>query len=387
MRLVRALPGALSLLGVGLLVVLSVGLTGAPASAHASLVSTDPADGSVVAALPEQVVLTFNEPVRLDGPDAVQGFAADGSDWAVESQARDSSVVVTPVDDPGTGTVVLSWQVISEDGHGVSGALTFTIGDATVATDGPVASPEAPATTETATWLARGVLGAGLAVLAVLAVLGAGGSARATLWYAAFAAAVLLGPLERLRAEGRGLDGLADWLAWLDGLTAARALLLVGATVLAGFLVASRRPVVAGLLGGAAVLTLAVALVVEPADPAQPEAPVAEASEPAAATEQTADLGEAGTVAVTLIPEEGRRHRLDVRLTDPDGAPLRPYAPPTVGLASTDIDLGEPALRRTGPGEYRAIVTVPRDGEWTVRVSVRIDEFTNPVADVPVVVG
>lgn len=378
MKPVRALLGALV---VGTLVVLSAGLTGAPAAAHASLVSTDPADGSVVAAPPEQVVLTFNEPVRLDGADAVQGFAPDGSDWAVQAQARDTAVVVTPVGDPGTGTVVLSWRVVSEDGHEVSGALTFTIGEATGA---PVASPEAPGTTEAVTWVVRGALGVGLAVLAVLAVLGVGGSARAGLWYAAFAAAVLLGPLERLRAEGRGPGGLADWLTWLDGLADDRALLLVGAAVLAALLVAARRPVVAGLVGAGVVLTLAAALVVAPATPEPPTAPVAEAPE---SVEQTADLDGAGTVRVVLTPDEGRRHRLDVRLTDPDGAPLRPYAPPTVGLASTDIDLGEPALRRTGPGEYRALVTIPRDGEWTVRVSVRVDEFTNPVADVPVVVA
>lgn len=378
MRPVRALLGALV---VGTLVVLSVGLTGAPASAHASLVSTDPADGSVVAALPEQVVLTFNEPVRLDGADAVQGFAPDGSDWAVQAQARDTAVVVSPVGDPGTGTVVLSWRVVSEDGHEVSGALTFTIGGATGA---PVASPGAPGTTEAVTWVVRGVLGVGLVVLAVLAVLGVGGSARAGLWYAAFAAAVLLGPLERLRAEGRGPGGLADWLTWLDGLADDRALLLVGAAVLAALLVAARRPVVAGLVGAGVVLTMAAALVVAPATPDPPTAPVAEAPE---SVEQTADLDGAGTVRVVLTPDEGRRHRLEVRLTDPDGAPLRPYAPPTVGLASTDIDLGEPALRRTGPGEYRALVTIPRDGEWTVRVSVRVDEFTNPVADVPVAVA
>lgn len=384
MRPLRALIGALV---AGVLVVLSVGLTGSPASAHASLVSTDPGDGSVVAALPEQVVLTFNEPVRLDGADAVQGFAADGGDWEVEAVARDAAVVVTPVGDPGTGTVVLSWRVVSEDGHEVTGALTFTIGSATAA--GPVAPPEAPAATVAATWVAWGVLASALAVLAVLAVLGAAVPARAGLWYAAFAAAVLLGPLERLRAEGRGLDGLADWLAWLDGLADGRALLLIGAAVLAAFLVAARRPVVAGLLGGGVVLTMAVALVVEPATPEPPAAPVA-ASEPSGsdgAAEQSADLGDAGSVTVTLAAGEGRSHRLEVRLTDPDGAPLRPFAAPTVGLASTDIDLGEPALRRTGAGEYRAEVTIPRDGEWTVRVSVRVDEFTNPVADVPVLVG
>lgn len=229
-------------------------LTGTPAVGHAGLVSTDPVDGSTVSALPRQVTLTFNEPVRLPGADAVTGVAADGSAWAVAAVARDKRVLVVPLDDPGTGDVVLSWRVVADDGHELTGTLRFTV-EGAGATAVP---PDAAASAGVATWVARGIAGAGLLVLAVAAVVGAAG--RAALWYAAFAAAVLLAPLERLRAEGRGLGGLADWLTWLDGFADGHALLLLGAVVLATLLVPARRPLVAGLVGAGVVLVLTVAL-------------------------------------------------------------------------------------------------------------------------------
>ena len=94
-------PGAhvthrlLAALGLCAAAVALVWLTGAPAAAHASLLSTDPADGSVAATTPQQVVFTFNEPVRLDDG-AVHAFKPDGSDWKVTAEATDNRVVVTP---------------------------------------------------------------------------------------------------------------------------------------------------------------------------------------------------------------------------------------------------------------------------------------------------
>lgn len=232
-------------------------LTGAPAVGHAGLVSTDPVDGSTVAALPEQLTLTFNEPVRLPGAHAVSGVAADGSVWAVAAVARDKQVLVVPLDDPGTGTLALSWRVVADDGHELSGTLRFTV-EGAGATAVPAVPADAATSVDLATWVARGTVGLGLVALAVAAVVGAAG--RAALWYAAFAAAALLAPLERLRSEGRGLGGLADWLTWLDGFTEGHSLLLLGAVVLATLLLPARRPLVAGLVGAGVVLVLTVAL-------------------------------------------------------------------------------------------------------------------------------
>ena len=108
-----------------MLLLIGAVLWAAPVSAHAVLLSTEPADRQVMAIAPKAVVLTFNEPVtplviRLIGPDGV----------VMTPPARaDNAAVVVDVAGLGQGTHVLSWRVISADGHPVGGALTAAKAD------------------------------------------------------------------------------------------------------------------------------------------------------------------------------------------------------------------------------------------------------------------
>ena len=70
-----------------LLAGLLVGSAGAPASAHASLVSTDPAEGAVVPEAPDVVTFTFDEPVSL-ADDSIQAYDAAGEPVDVDASAR-----------------------------------------------------------------------------------------------------------------------------------------------------------------------------------------------------------------------------------------------------------------------------------------------------------
>ena len=120
---------------------LAVLLGAAPASAHASLLKTDPSEGQVVAAAPSTVRFTFDEPIRLQSG-GVHVFYADGSEVKADAHTDDDDLDVAL---PGTlkdGTYVVAWRVISTDGHPVAGALTFSIGapSARVATPGSVST-------------------------------------------------------------------------------------------------------------------------------------------------------------------------------------------------------------------------------------------------------
>ncbi|MFF9085638.1 copper resistance CopC/CopD family protein [Streptomyces sp. NPDC014991] len=135
---------------LGLLPVLVLG-TAAPASAHAVLRATDPADGTVLSTAPRHVTLTFTESVGLltdsfrvydprnhrlrTGP---AGHAPGGSDTArVSLPARLA-----------TGTYTVAWRVVSADSHPVSGALTFSVGKRTATSAAPPPDrPENRATT------------------------------------------------------------------------------------------------------------------------------------------------------------------------------------------------------------------------------------------------
>jgi copper transport protein len=121
------------------------------AFAHASLVRAEPADGALVAEPPAALRLTFNEPVtplvmRLIGP--------DGTAVTPAASAENTAVTVKP---PALrrGTHVLSWRVISADGHPVGGSLVFSVGEASAV---PGTLPAGDPTVRAAFWAAKVVI-------------------------------------------------------------------------------------------------------------------------------------------------------------------------------------------------------------------------------------
>lgn len=116
------------------LVVLVTGLLltwGAPALAHAVLVEAVPADRSALAGPPDEVRLTFSEPVEV-ATGALRVFDADAGRIDLGPRASDDPAVVTvalPPDLP-DGGYVATYRVTSADSHVVAGVLTFTVGDA-----------------------------------------------------------------------------------------------------------------------------------------------------------------------------------------------------------------------------------------------------------------
>ncbi|MFE9497593.1 copper resistance protein CopC [Streptomyces collinus] len=111
--------------------------TAAPASAHAALRGTDPADGTVLRSAPRQVTLTFTESVGL----LTDSFRVyDPRNHRVRTGEADhvpgrsdTARVILPAR-LGTGTYTLAWRVVSADSHPVSGALTFSVGRRTATT-------------------------------------------------------------------------------------------------------------------------------------------------------------------------------------------------------------------------------------------------------------
>jgi len=96
------------------------------AAAHASLASVEPRDGSVLAEAPKAVELRFNESVTAG---AVSLIGPDGkvrTDAIV--RAEDEAITITPPNDLPNGTSIVSYRVISQDGHPVAGSVTFSIG-------------------------------------------------------------------------------------------------------------------------------------------------------------------------------------------------------------------------------------------------------------------
>lgn len=129
---VRRLGALAACLGVLLALLLGVA---APASAHAALIRTDPADGSVVQTAPQRVVLTFSEGVLLSA-DSLRVLDPQGKDVAAgkpqHNSGKDSGSTATVSLRPGIGdgTYTVAWKAVSQDSHPVAGAFTFSVGAA-----------------------------------------------------------------------------------------------------------------------------------------------------------------------------------------------------------------------------------------------------------------
>lgn len=113
--------------GRGIILSLFVWLCMAVAAhAHASLQTTEPRDGAVVALPPAAIRLVFSEPVA---PTRLLLTAPDGSSSALDRfEAEGNTIAVTPPGAMAEGTYLLSWRVVSEDGHPVGGTMVFSVG-------------------------------------------------------------------------------------------------------------------------------------------------------------------------------------------------------------------------------------------------------------------
>lgn len=120
-----------------------------PASAHASLVASDPEAGQRFDRLPDQVRLEFSE--QISAPAYVVVTAPDGSRADQGEVAIDGSVVTVALGGSApTGTYGAAFRVVSEDGHPVTGRIGFVVGDGPLDDTAPSATASAPASADAA---------------------------------------------------------------------------------------------------------------------------------------------------------------------------------------------------------------------------------------------
>jgi copper transport protein len=95
------------------------------ALAHAQLRDTVPAAQELLNTEPDQIILNFSEPVA---PTMFRWFGPDGKIVEGIAEARDQQIVVAAPEGLIEGTRLLSWRVVSADGHPVGGSLAFSVG-------------------------------------------------------------------------------------------------------------------------------------------------------------------------------------------------------------------------------------------------------------------
>lgn len=103
-----------------------------PASAHATLEGSTPAQNSIVATAPSSVTLTFDEAVGVSA-DSIRVFDPNGDrvdDGHTASTSNPDTIEISLRSGLAKGTYTVAWHVISADSHPVEGAYVFSIGAA-----------------------------------------------------------------------------------------------------------------------------------------------------------------------------------------------------------------------------------------------------------------
>ena len=101
----------------------------APAFAHATVVSSDPADGSRLQAAPAGVSVTFSEDVSVSAG-FVKVVDSTGEEVSTGTATADGATISIPLQSgTGDGSYIVSYRVGSDDSHPISGAFAFVVGD------------------------------------------------------------------------------------------------------------------------------------------------------------------------------------------------------------------------------------------------------------------
>ena len=102
--------------------------------AHTHLKDSQPADGSVVTAAPDNIVLRFSEAARVTA--LALHKVGEAERKPVPLPTAPAQEVTVPLSKLGPGQYVVTYRVVSDDGHIMSGELHFSID--------PHATPTAP---------------------------------------------------------------------------------------------------------------------------------------------------------------------------------------------------------------------------------------------------
>jgi methionine-rich copper-binding protein CopC len=129
-----------SLLAAAFLLLLPV----SGAAGHAGLTSSNPADGTELAVAPEEVTLTFSE--ELFNELVEVSILDSAGDLVMATEAEQTPppgtdvIVPWPADLP-AGKYSVAFRVVSEDGHPVTGQVTFSYTDVATPTVEPTVEP------------------------------------------------------------------------------------------------------------------------------------------------------------------------------------------------------------------------------------------------------
>ncbi len=137
------------------------------AGAHSAAIAVSPETGSQVAAGPDQVSVTFNEPLQSSFA-SLTVVGPDDNLWSKGEPTVAGATISVPVGALGpAGDYTIAYRVTSADGHPVSGTSGFTLTAAGTGTPGAPASGGSATGSDDGSgsgWMLWAFIGAGIVV-------------------------------------------------------------------------------------------------------------------------------------------------------------------------------------------------------------------------------
>jgi len=109
---------------LSLMVLAALAFTGV-AQAHAHLHKSNPADNSTITAAPKNLVLEFNEAVKLTALSLQKGAEKAQQLGPLPTTAAKEVTVAMPSVAP--GSYLVKWRAMSDDNHIMAGKLSFKV--------------------------------------------------------------------------------------------------------------------------------------------------------------------------------------------------------------------------------------------------------------------
>ena len=110
----------------GILGSLLIAASPGTAHAHADSVGSAPRQGAVLNQSPSSITIRFSENVTFDSIPPLT--STDGKPIETTASLQGSTMTLRPIQPLPRGTTIVTWRVISDDGHPVSGVLSFLVG-------------------------------------------------------------------------------------------------------------------------------------------------------------------------------------------------------------------------------------------------------------------
>ena len=94
--------------------------------AHSKVEETTPANGATITAVPAEIGLNFSKDIRLTRIElAHEEHSAVSLDLGEQTSFGQEFTI--PLPSNGTGTYVIEWRGLGEDGHAMQGEFSFTV--------------------------------------------------------------------------------------------------------------------------------------------------------------------------------------------------------------------------------------------------------------------